>query len=77
MNERLRQLSQDIRVLTVEEQAQLMDELSVAMHDPEDAMIAKAWADDIQDRVAAVAQSEMETFDADDVVRAARRALKP
>ena len=49
MNERVKKLSEEIRKLTPEEQADLMDELLVLTYQPDPA-IEKAWAEEAERR---------------------------
>ena len=50
MNERVKKLSEEIRKLSPDEQAELMDELLVLTHREPDPDIEKAWAEEAKRR---------------------------
>lgn len=58
MNERVKKISDQAKALPPDELAELVDDLIVRLHqtDPE---IEKAWADEIEDRIAAHERGEM------------------
>ncbi len=58
MNERVKKLSEEIRKLTPEEQADLMDELLVLTHREPDPEIEKAWAEEAERRLDAHERGE-------------------
>jgi hypothetical protein len=64
MNERVRKLTEEIRKLTPEEQADLMDELLVLIYDQPLPRSDKAWAEEIDRRIGAVERGEVVTVDA-------------
>jgi hypothetical protein len=64
MNERVKRLSEEIRKLTPEEQADLMDELLVLTHREPDPEIEKAWAEEAERRLAAYERGETTAVDA-------------
>lgn len=63
MNERVKKLTEEIR-LSPEEQADLMDELLILTHDTPLPKSEKAWAEEIDRRIAAVQRGDAPTFDA-------------
>lgn len=74
MNERVKRLVEEAKKLTPEEQVELLDELCVSLHD-HDAEIDKAWAAEIEKRVAAVERGDLELVDADVVLAELRARL--
>jgi putative addiction module component (TIGR02574 family) len=68
MNERVKRLTEEIRKLSPEEQADLMDELLVALHDQPDPEIEKAWVEEAERRLAAVERGELATYPLDQVM---------
>lgn len=68
MNERVRKLSEEIRRLSPEEQADLLDEILVNLDQASPAETDKAWLIEIKRRVAAYDRGEI-------VARDAREAL--
>ena len=58
MNERAKKLSEEIRKLTPEEQADLMDELLVLTYREPDPEIEKAWAEEAERRLDAYERGE-------------------
>ncbi len=64
MNERVKKLSQEIRKLSPEEQADLMDELLLLTHDKPLPRSEKAWAEEIDRRIDAVEHGGAKTVDA-------------
>lgn len=69
MNERVKKLSEEIRKLPPEEQAELMDELLVLTHGMSLPRSDKAWADEIDRRIDAVERGKAVTLDARDALR--------
>jgi hypothetical protein len=61
MNERVKKLTEEIRKLTPEEEADLLDEIFVRNPDPD---AEKAWAEEIDRRLDAVERGEAKTVDA-------------
>jgi hypothetical protein len=76
MNERVKRLTDEIRNLPPEDQAELLDELLVLTHREPDPEIEKAWAAEIEKRISAVERGEVELFDADEVLTEARERLR-
>jgi Putative addiction module component len=69
MNERVKKLSEEIRKLSPEEQADLMDELLVLTYQPADAAVEKAWSDEIGRRISEVRRGEAKLIDAREALR--------
>jgi hypothetical protein len=69
MNERVKKLSEEIRKLSPEEQADLMDELLVLTYCKPLPESDKAWAEEIDRRIDAVQRGEAVTVDARDALR--------
>jgi Putative addiction module component len=69
MNERVKKLSEEIRQLSPEEQADLMDELLVLTHGMPLPKSEKAWAEEIDRRITAVQRGNAPTLDARKAVR--------
>ncbi len=67
MNERVKKLAEEAKKLTYEEQVDLLDELFIALHD-HDAEIDKAWAAEIEERIAAHERGELKARPAKDVL---------
>ena len=67
MNERVKKLSEEIRKLSPEEQADLMDELLVLTHREPDPKIEKAWAEEASKRWQAYLRGEVKTVPAEAV----------
>lgn len=68
MNERVKRLTEEIRKLSPEEQADLMDELLVLTYREPDPEIEKAWAEEIERRIDSVERGEEPTVDAREVL---------
>jgi hypothetical protein len=64
MNERVKKLSEEIRKLSSEEQADLMDELLVLTYGKPLPQSDKAWAEEIDRRIDAADRGETITVDA-------------
>jgi putative addiction module component (TIGR02574 family) len=62
MNERVKKLSEEIRKLSPEEQADLMDELLVLTYREPDPEIEKAWLEEIDRRIDAVERGDTKTI---------------
>jgi hypothetical protein len=73
MNERVKKLSEEIRKLSPEEQAELMDELLVLTHREPVPESDKAWAEEIDRRIGTVQHGEAVTVDARDALRKYRK----
>jgi Putative addiction module component len=74
MNERVKKLTEEIRKLPPDEQADLIDELIVLTYREPDPEIDKAWADEAKDRLAAWRRGELKSRPAADVLA---KHLKP
>jgi hypothetical protein len=74
MNERVKRLSEEIRKLPPEDQADLLDELIVLTHTAPDPEIEKSWRDEIRDRIAAHERGDLKARPADEVLK---KYLKP
>ena len=68
MNERVKKLSEEIRKLSPDEQADLMDELLVLTHREPDPEIEKAWAEEAGRRLAAYQRGETTTVPLEEVM---------
>ncbi len=66
MNERVRKISEQIRQLTAEEQADLLDEILV--HQKTDPDIEKAWIEEAERRLRALERGETQAEPLEDVV---------
>jgi hypothetical protein len=69
MNERVRKLSEEIRKLSPEEQADLMNELLVLTHQSVEPAVDQAWSQDISRRISEVRRSETVLLDAREALR--------
>jgi hypothetical protein len=69
MNERVKKLTEEIRKLSSEEQAELIDELLVLTYREPDPEIEKAWAMEIDRRVDAIERGEALHVDAREHLR--------
>jgi putative addiction module component (TIGR02574 family) len=67
MNERVKKLSEEIRKLSPEEQADLMDELLVLTHREPDLDIEKAWAEEAKRRWRDYLDGKTKTVPAEEV----------
>jgi len=68
MDERVKKLSEEIRKLTPEEQADLMDELLVLTYREPDPEIEKAWAEEAERRLDAYERGETTAVPLEDVM---------
>jgi hypothetical protein len=68
MNERVKRLTEEIRKLPPEEQADLIDELLVLTYREPDPEIDKAWAEEIKDRLEAWRRGELTSRPAADAL---------
>jgi hypothetical protein len=69
MNERVKKLTEEIRKLSPDEQADLMDELLVLTYREPDRERDKAWAEEIDRRVDTVERGEAQLVDAREHLR--------
>jgi putative addiction module component (TIGR02574 family) len=67
MNERVKKLSEEIRKLSAEERADLLDELVILVHSEPDAEIDKAWVEEANRRWEAYLRGEVQTVPAEEV----------
>jgi putative addiction module component (TIGR02574 family) len=67
MNEKVRALSREANKLTPEERAALIDELMASLDKPDPAIDA-LWAEEVEQRLAAVDRGEMAVHDIDAIV---------
>jgi hypothetical protein len=82
MNERVKKLSEEIRKLIPEEQADRMDELLVLTHGEPDPEIEKAWLEEAERRLEAQKHGELQTYPLENVMaelrsRFPRRSRQP
>jgi hypothetical protein len=68
MNERVKRLTEEIRKLPPEEQADLFDELLVLTYREPDPEVDKAWAEEAKDRLEAWRRGELASRPAADVL---------
>ena len=73
MNERVRQISDEIRKLSADEQADLLDELLVRLQRQPDPEIEKAWAAEAERRLAAHERGETQSEPLEDVLARLRQ----
>jgi hypothetical protein len=66
MNERVKKLSEEIRKLSAEERADLLDELVILVHSEPDLEVEKAWADEANHRWEAFLRGEVKTVPAEE-----------
>jgi putative addiction module component (TIGR02574 family) len=72
MSASLKQIEDQARALTPEERANLAESMLESLHSPL-AEIESAWAEEIEQRVAAFDRGEMPAYPAEDVFAEARR----
>jgi putative addiction module component (TIGR02574 family) len=72
MSASLKQIEEQARALNAEERAQLAESMLESLHSPL-ADIEAAWAQEIEQRVAAFDRGEIPAYAAEDVVAEARR----
>lgn len=68
MNERVKKLSEEIRKLSPDEQADLIEELLVLTYREPDPEIEKAWAEEAERRLDAYERGETSTVPLEDVM---------
>ena len=76
MNERVKKLTEEIRRLSPEEKADLIDELLVLTYGGPDPEINKAWAEEIDRRIDAVERGEARTVPAEEAMARLRSRVK-
>lgn len=69
MNERVKRLSEEIRKLSPEEQADLMDELLVLTYTFSEPAVDKAWSEEVGRRIAEVRSGQAVLVDAREALR--------
>jgi hypothetical protein len=69
MNERVRKLTEEIRKLSPEERADLMDELLVLTYQSADPAVDQAWSEEIARRISEVRRGEIVLVDAREALR--------
>ncbi len=72
MSASLKQIEDQARALTPEERAKLAESMLESLHSPL-AETEKAWAEEIEQRVAAFDRGEIPAYPAEDVFAEARR----
>ncbi|CAN1722890.1 Addiction module protein [Hyphomicrobium sp. 1Nfss2.1] len=77
MNERVKRLSEEIRKLAPEEQADLMDELIVLSYRRPDPETEKAWIEEAETRVDARDRGETRPIPHDVVMEQLRKRFGP
>jgi len=77
MNERVKRLTEEIRKLPPEEQADLIDELLVLTYREPDPEIDKAWAQEAERRLAAHRRGEIEGIPLEEVMARLRKRFGP
>lgn len=77
MNERLKRLTEEIRKLPPEEQADLIDELLVLTYREPDPEIDKAWAEEAERRLAAYRRGETKSIPYEEVMARLRKRFGP
>ena len=77
MNERVKRLTEEIRKLPPEEQADLMDELLVLTYREPDPEIDKAWAEEAERRLVAYRRGEIEAIPLEEVMARLRKRFGP
>jgi len=77
MNERIKRLTEEIRTLPPEEQADLIDELIVLTYRKPDPAIDKAWAEEAERRIDALERGETQTIPYEEVMARLRKRFGP
>jgi putative addiction module component (TIGR02574 family) len=77
MNERVKRLTEEIRKLPPEEQADLIDELIVLTYRKPDPEIDKAWAEEAERRIDALERGETQTIPYEEVMARLRMRFGP
>jgi putative addiction module component (TIGR02574 family) len=77
MNERVKRLTEEIRKLPPEEQAELIDELIVLTYREPNPEIDKAWAEEAERRMVAVRSGETQTIPMEEVMERLRKRFGP
>jgi putative addiction module component (TIGR02574 family) len=77
MSERVKRLTEEIRKLPPEEQADLIDELLVLTYREPDPEIDKAWAEEAERRLAAYRRGEIKTVPLEEVMARLRKRFGP
>ncbi len=77
MNERVKRLTEEIRKLPPEEQADLIDELIVLTYRKPDPEIDKAWLEEAERRIGALERGETQTIPYEEVMARLRKRFGP
>jgi putative addiction module component (TIGR02574 family) len=77
MNERLKRLTEEIRKLPPEEQAELFDELLALTSRDTDPEIDKAWAEEAERRISARDRGETQPIPHDEVMARLQKRFGP
>jgi putative addiction module component (TIGR02574 family) len=77
MNERVKRLTEEIRRLSREDQADLIEELLVLTYREPDAEIDKAWAEEAERRLAAHRRGETQAIPFAEVMARLRKRFGP
>ena len=77
MNERVKRLTEEIRKLPSEEQADLIDELIVLTYRKPDPAIDKAWVDEAERRIDARDQGETQAISYEDAMARLQKKFGP
>jgi putative addiction module component (TIGR02574 family) len=72
MSASLKQIEEQARALSAEERAKLAESMLESLHSPL-SEVAAAWAEEIEQRVAAFDRGEIPSYAAEDVFAEARR----
>ncbi|KAB2942515.1 MAG: addiction module protein [Hyphomicrobium sp.] len=73
MNERVKRLTEEIRKLPPEEQAELIDELVVLTYREPDPEVDAAWAEEAECRLAAIRSGQAQTIPLEEVMERLRK----
>jgi len=77
MNERVKRLTEEIRKLPPEEQADLIDELIVLTHRQPDPEIDKAWVEEAERRIDALDRGETRAIPHDEAMARLQKRFGP
>ena len=69
MSERVQKLTEEIRKLSPQEQADLMDELLVLTYQSAEPAVDRAWSEEIARRISEVRRGEAVLLDAGEALR--------
>jgi len=77
MNERVKRLTEELRKLPPEEQADLIDELIVLTHRQPDPEIDKAWVEEAERRIDALDRGETRAIPHDEAMARLQKRFGP